>query len=54
MHYLREQGFTTETGDLFTAQLKEDVKNWQAAKGKDVTGMITEAQFNNIVLGKEK
>ena len=54
MHYLREQGYSTETGDLFTAQLKEDVKAWQAAKGKEVTGMITEAQFNNIVLGKEK
>lgn len=53
-HYLREKGFTNENSDLFTAQLAEDVKAWQAAKGKDVTGMITEAQFNAIVLGKEE
>ena len=54
MHYLREKGYTNENTDLFTAQFAEDVKAWQAATGKEVTGMITEAQYNNIVLGKEK
>lgn len=54
MHYLREKGYTTENSDLFTAQFAEDVKAWQAATGKEVTGMITEAQYNNIVLEKEK
>ena len=54
MHYLREKGFTAENTDVFTAQFTEDVKAWQAATGKEVTGMITEAQYNNIVLGKEK
>jgi peptidoglycan hydrolase-like protein with peptidoglycan-binding domain len=54
MHYLREKGFTNENSDFFSAQLTEDVKAWQAATGKEVTGMITEAQYNNIVLGKEK
>lgn len=54
MHYLREKGFTAENTDVFTTQFTEDVKAWQAATGKTVNGMITEAQYNNIVLGKEK
>lgn len=54
MYYLREKGFTNENSKLFTAQFAEDVKAWQAATGKEVTGMITEAQFNAIVLGKEE
>jgi len=52
--YLRSKGYTSESGNLFTAQLAEDVKSWQAANGKTVNGMITEAQYNAIVLGKEK
>lgn len=54
MHYLREKGYTNENTNLFTAQFAEDVKAWQAATGKKVTGMVTEAQFNSIMLGKEK
>lgn len=51
--FLGSKGFTTETGPLFTKQLTEDVKAWQVANGKEATGMITEAQYNSIVLGKE-
>lgn len=54
MHYLREKGYTNENTNLFTAQFAEDVKAWQAATGKKVTGMVTEAQFNSIMLGKEE
>ncbi len=54
IYYLREKGFTTESGEYYSAQLAEDVKAWQAATGKKVTGSITENQYNNIVLGKEK
>ena len=52
--YLHKKGYTAVTGDLFTAQLAEDVKAWQADSGKTVNGMITEAQYNAIVLGKEQ
>ena len=54
MNYLRSKGYTSESGELYTAQFAEDVKAWQTATGKKVTGTITEAQYNNIVLGKEK
>ena len=52
--FLRTKGLTTESGSHYTAQLAQDVKAWQAATGKEVTGSITEAQYNQIVLGKEK
>lgn len=51
--FLRAKGYTNERGSYFTAQLVEDVKAWQAATGKAVTGIITESQYNRIVLGKE-
>lgn len=54
INFLRRGGYTTVNGDVFTAQLEADVRAWQAAKGKTVNGMITEAQYNSIVLGKEK
>jgi len=54
VNYLRDKGYTSEIGGAFTEQLEKDVRAWQKATGKTVTGMITEAQYNNIVLGKEK
>ncbi len=54
VNYLRSKGFTAEKGEYFTEQLALDVRAWQTATGKTATGMITEAQYNKIVLGQEK
>ena len=52
--FLRNKGLTTVSGSQYTKQLAQDVKAWQLATGKPATGSITEAQYNSIVLGKEK
>ncbi len=54
VNFLRGKGYTNETGKYFTEQLALDVRAWQTATGKEATGMITEAQYNKIVLGQEK
>ena len=54
INFLRGIGYTNVTGDVFTEKLAADIRVWQAAKGKTVNGMITEAQYNRIVLGQEK
>jgi len=53
MNYLRDKGYTSERGELYTEQFAEDVKAWQTATGKNVTGTISESQYNSIILGKE-
>lgn len=53
INFLRKVGYTTVSGNVYTEQLAMDVRAWQNAKGKTPTGMITEAQYNSIVLGKE-
>ena len=51
--YLVNQGYTFDSGNEYTDEVAAAVRDWQAANGKEVTGTITEAQYNDIILGKE-
>lgn len=47
-------GYGAGTGNSYTEDTKNAVKKWQEATGKEVTGTISEAQYNAIILGNEK
>lgn len=51
--YLSALGYTTGSGDVFTAADRDAVKAWQKDTGKTETGTITERQYNDIVLKKD-
>ncbi len=48
------QAYGAAGGTSYTEQTKEAVKNWQQATGRDVTGTITESQYNSLVLNQNK
>lgn len=51
--YLTDGGYLPGAVNKFDAGVAAAVRNWQADKGKSVTGTISEAQYNRIILGYE-
>ena len=43
-------GYDPSSGDVYTGKTAEAVRKWQRDTGKEVTGTITEAQYNDLIL----
>ena len=51
--WLTDQGYLASPTSLYNYGVADAVRQWQTVTGKTVTGTVTEAQYNNIIGGKE-
>lgn len=51
--YLGYLGYDAPVVDTYNHDLAEAVKLWQAATGRKVTGVVTQKEYNDLVLNKD-